>query len=87
MAMPLTEQQEKDFLAIKCGHDVRCNVYLDDEGDQCLADYQVCTCDFVPALSRLRAAIGALQSEVEALRKFKASVDDALNSGDGAYRP
>ncbi|HNY80924.1 MAG TPA: hypothetical protein PLX34_20660 [Sedimentisphaerales bacterium] len=29
----------------------------------------------------------AMEEELEALRAFKRSVDVALNSGDGAYRP
>ena len=29
----------------------------------------------------------ALRAEVESLRVFKRSVDEALNSGDGSYRP
>jgi hypothetical protein len=28
-----------------------------------------------------------LRDEVDSLRAFKAGVDDALNSGDGVYRP
>jgi len=32
-------------------------------------------------------SITVLTREVEGLRSFKASVDQALNSGDGSYRP
>ena len=31
--------------------------------------------------------IAELEAELESLRGFKRSVDEALNSGDGAYRP
>jgi len=50
----------------------------------------ICTKDECPtceALSRLRALLEAQQAELEGYRRFKASVDEALNSGDGAYRP
>ncbi len=32
-------------------------------------------------------AVRKLEDEVKSLRSFKASVDAALNSGDGTYRP
>lgn len=31
--------------------------------------------------------IASLEAEVRGLRMFKASVDEALNSGDGTYKP
>lgn len=34
-----------------------------------------------------KAKIAALENEVAGLRAFKRSVDVALNSGDGSYRP
>jgi len=68
-SMPLTEQQEKDFLIILNCARPRARQLA------------------VQTLSRLRADLEALQAEIEALQKFKASVDEALNSGDGAYRP
>lgn len=33
------------------------------------------------------AYVEYLEREVEALRAFKRGVDEALNSGDGSYRP
>jgi hypothetical protein len=36
---------------------------------------------------RLRAHAQRLQDRVEGLEAFKRSVDEALNSGDGSYRP
>jgi len=38
-------------------------------------------------LTEARAEVAKLRSEIEALRRFKAGVDEALNSGDGVYRP
>lgn len=37
--------------------------------------------------SRLAARVRALETEIESLRGFKRGVDEALNSGDGSYRP
>lgn len=36
---------------------------------------------------RLRARVAELESECNGLRAFKQGVDEALNSGDGSYRP
>ena len=38
-------------------------------------------------LAAAQARVEALRQEVEGLRAFKRSVDEALNSGDGSYRP
>jgi len=38
-------------------------------------------------LSNAYDEISKLKKELESLRAFKHSVDEALNSGDGAYRP
>ena len=35
----------------------------------------------------VRALIAGLRAELDSLRAFKASVDEALNTGDGSYRP
>lgn len=35
----------------------------------------------------LERELTAMQRELESLRAFKRSVDEALNSGDGSYRP
>lgn len=37
--------------------------------------------------ARWRAKIDQLEREVKALESFKRSVEEALNSGDGSYRP
>ena len=37
--------------------------------------------------ARSEAVIKALYTEVKSLLAFKAGVDEALNSGDGSYRP
>lgn len=34
-----------------------------------------------------KVAMDDLQRELDGLRSFKSSVDEALNSGDGTYRP
>lgn len=46
-------------------------------------DVQTITSDYQEAST----ALNILAEEVESLRAFKRSVDDALNSGDGVYRP
>lgn len=38
-------------------------------------------------ISRLAKEILALREELNSLRRFKAGVDAALNTGDGTYRP
>jgi len=38
-------------------------------------------------LSNAYDEISKLKKELESLRAFKHSVDEALNSGDGTYRP
>jgi hypothetical protein len=38
-------------------------------------------------VSSLRTRIHELDAQVKSLRAFKSSVDEALNSGDGSYRP
>lgn len=40
-----------------------------------------CTC------RDLRATMELLKREVVSLRRFKANIDEALNSGDGTYKP
>jgi hypothetical protein len=35
----------------------------------------------------LESELAQVQEELEGLRAFKRSVEEALNSGDGAYRP
>ena len=43
--------------------------------------------DFLPELVQAKDDIEALQVELNGLRAWKRGVDEALNSGDGAYRP
>lgn len=38
-------------------------------------------------LDRIAALLDEAAGEIEGLRSFKRSVDAALNSGDGSYRP
>jgi len=38
-------------------------------------------------LSAARSALAEKERELESLRAFKRGVDEALNSGDGVYRP
>lgn len=40
-------------------------------------------CERATAAKRMRE----IASEVEGLKQFKASVDEALNSGNGSYKP
>jgi hypothetical protein len=39
------------------------------------------------SLAQAQAVVEALRTELEGLRAWKRSIDEALNSGDGAYRP
>jgi uncharacterized membrane protein YgaE (UPF0421/DUF939 family) len=41
----------------------------------------------VEKVPQLEARVKELEAENQSLRSFKASVDEALNSGDGSYRP
>lgn len=38
-------------------------------------------------LAAAHAEVERLEAELESLRAFKRNVDEALNSGDGVYRP
>jgi hypothetical protein len=40
-----------------------------------------------PARVAVAAALAELRAEIRGLLAFKASVDEALNMGDGSYRP
>jgi len=41
----------------------------------------------LPDLIQAKDDIEALRAELDSLRAWKRSIDEALNSGDGAYRP
>jgi len=43
--------------------------------------------EVVAERDRLKAEVATLKQTVESLQRFKQSVDEALNSGDGSYRP
>lgn len=38
-------------------------------------------------LEELAVKVAEMERELESLRSFKRGVDEALNSGDGTYRP
>lgn len=50
---------------------------------ECLEEWT----DYRGEEARTVATIHALYKEVRSLAAFKASVDEALNTGDGSYRP
>ena len=47
-----------------------------------------CEADILRAsIGRLESTLDQARAELDSLRAWKRSVDEALNSGDGAYRP
>ena len=72
-----------------CGDIPSLCVDPDDAGTYYLCHQ--CAVDNVLAGAEERSArqadVDALRTELDGLRAWKRSVDDALNSGDGAYRP
>lgn len=73
---PLPEELERDF-DIVFRH-----IHHDMEGDDC----PECN-DAEPALTRIQRALEEALQEIEQWRRYKADIDEALNSGDGVYRP
>ena len=46
-----------------------------------------CNAEWNERYQRMLATEKELRAEIRSLRGFKASVDEALNMGDGSYRP
>ena len=52
-----------------------------------LSDVQKCNAEWNERYQRMLQTEEELRAEIRGLRAFKSSVDEALNSGDGSYRP
>ena len=51
------------------------------------SELEACNADWNARYQRMMETEEKLNAEIKGLRSFKASVDEALNTGDGSYKP